>query len=124
MRCLGMMGLMLYFSLAAAAQDGAGSCRADIENYCSASKGNPKQAKDCLLEHQQEISDGCYEKLKRQKEKREATKACRQDVVQFCKDVEPGGGRIVGCLKDHQKEISDACYDALARNKAGTPAPQ
>ena len=78
---------------------------------------------DCLLDHQQDISDACYDKLKQRLSKQSAgnpdgapaRKACKQDAEEFCKGIQPGGGRIVNCLKDHQKELSDACYDQLSK---------
>ena len=79
---------------------------------------------DCLLDHQQDISDACYEGLKQrmngdqggqQSDGKPGPGACKQDAAMFCKDVQPGGGRIVECLMDHQKDLSDSCYDQLAK---------
>jgi len=109
--------------LAALAQENPGPCRSDVEQFCRQSQGDPKAATDCLLDHQQEISDACYDKLKQQLngsgkdgEARSGNGgACKQDVQRLCKDIQPGGGRIINCLRDHQSELSDACYDQLAK---------
>jgi hypothetical protein len=115
--------LLCLFSLASLAQEGNGPCRADAEKYCRQSQGDQKAAMDCLLDHQQDISDACYDKLKQRLSKQSggnpdggpARKACKQDAEAFCKGIQPGGGRIVNCLKDHQKELSDACYEQLSK---------
>jgi hypothetical protein len=40
------------------------SCQADIKQYCTHSGGG-KSPVDCLLDHQQDISDACYDALKK-----------------------------------------------------------
>ena len=113
----------LLIPLAAFAQQD-GACRPDVERFCRQSQGDQKAATDCLLDHQQDISDACYNKLKQQltqgggnadKNGGGPGRACRQDAEALCKGVQPGGGRIVNCLMDHQKELSDACYDQLSK---------
>ena len=101
------------------------ACRADAGRFCGQSSG--KSYLECLLDHQQEITDGCYDAMKRQMQSGQRDQGsaapggqtCRQDAQRFCKDVQPGGGRIVDCLLDHQKDLSDACYDTLAKRKPG-----
>lgn len=121
------LALASLLPFAALAQEGNGPCRPDVERFCRQSQGDPKAATDCLLDHQQEISDACYDKLKQQLSGggqgpdgpggggRRGGRACKQDAETLCKSVQPGGGRIVQCLMDHQKELSDACYDTLAK---------
>lgn len=133
-----MLSRMLFAILMAAvtavsAQTSAGgqevtisACRADVQKYCPQMQG--KQAFDCLLDHQQHVSDACYDGMKKQMDSGEGQQAegaagrqaCRQDVQQFCKGVRPGGGRIVDCLLEHRKDLSDACYEAMSkRMKSG-----
>jgi len=52
--------------LAVPAQDKGGSsaCRADAQKFCAQAMGGGAKVMDCLLDHQQEISDGCYDALK------------------------------------------------------------
>jgi len=119
------------FAIAAPAQQGGGreACRPDVQQYCSsAAGGGAEQIKDCLIEHQKDISDACYDFLKSNLSQKQSGPpqgtspgggACKADVPQFCKGVQPGGGRIKDCLIDHQKEISDACYDFLSKQKSG-----
>jgi len=57
-------------SIAAFAQPGSGgaACRPDVQQYCSsAAGGGGEQVKDCLIDHQKEISDACYDFLSKQK---------------------------------------------------------
>lgn len=107
---------------------GDSACRGDIRKFCSQAQG--QQAQECLLDHQQDISDACYDALKKKLQSGRSeqdgqgnappgAQACRQDAQQFCKGVQPGGGRIVNCLLEHQKDLSDACYDTLSKRKQG-----
>lgn len=115
--------LLCLFPLLSQAQEANGPCRADADQYCRQSQGDQKAATDCLLDHQQDISDACYENLKQRlagkgngnSEGGAGRKACKQDVEALCKGIQPGGGRIVNCLKEHQKDLSDACYDQLSK---------
>lgn len=136
---------MLMASLAAGAMQG-GACQADVQRYCTQSGGG-REVFECLLDHQQDVSDDCYEDLKRRMSADSAAgeqgamgqgfgqgqrvgrggadggspqgaEQCLRDVRQFCQGVQPGGGRIINCLMDHDNEISDGCYAALAK-KAG-----
>lgn len=121
------------FSIAALAQQGGGreACRPDVQKYCSSAvSGGVEQVKDCLVDHQNDISDACYGFLKSNLGRKQSgppqgappgANACKADVPTYCKGVQPGGGRIKDCLIDHQKEISDACYDFLSRQKSGDP---
>jgi len=115
--------VLCLFSLASQAQEGSAPCRADADKYCRQSQGDAKAAMDCLLDHQQDISDSCYDNLKQRlsgqpggsSDAGQGRKACKQDVEALCKGIQAGGGRIVNCLKDHQKDLSDACYEQLAK---------
>ena len=108
-------------------------CKADIHKSCGQS-GDDNQTFECLLDHQQDVSDACYNAMKKQTQAESsaqgnepspeaqnspppALQSCKQDVKQFCGNVQRGGGRIINCLMDHQNDISDACYDALSQKK-------
>lgn len=114
--------------LAAFSQENAGSCRADVERFCPQAQGNPKAATDCLLDHQKDISDACYDKLKQQMSRGDGEAAprnggaCKRDAESLCQGIQPGGGRIVNCLLDHQNELSDACYDQMAKRARRKPS--
>jgi len=127
------IGAVLALASLVAAAEGGGPCRADVQKYCAQAQGG-KQVEDCLLDHQKDVSDACYDGLKQRLQGGGqgggqrggqggggdgAMQACKPDFEKYCKNVEPGGGRIVNCLLDHQKDLSDACYDSLAKKKGG-----
>lgn len=103
------------FSFAAG---GTGACRADAQKFCPQTKGG-EQVMDCLLDHQQDISDACYDRLKARLEAKRGFQACKQDAEKFCQGVQQGGGRIIRCLMDHQQDISDDCYNMMAKKRSG-----
>ena len=112
-----MTCLLLVASFGAMAQERNAACASDTARFCPQSQSRPAKAMDCLLDHQQEITDACYDALKQRMARQQGFQACKQDSESFCKGIEPGGGRIVRCLMDHQQEISDACYDTLAKQR-------
>lgn len=106
------------------------ACQGDAQRFCSGRTG--KQAFDCLLDRQQEVSDACYNAMKAKMQGGQKTaggqepqgpaglQACREDAQRFCKNVQPGEGRIMNCLLDFQQKVSDTCYNTLAKKmKAG-----
>ena len=103
---------------------GRGPCRQDVQRYCAQSAGGEKTM-DCLLDHQKEITDACYDALKARLSGGQGgggggqpgggQAACQQDVAQFCRGVQPGGGLIVDCLISRQNDISEACYQVLKK---------
>jgi hypothetical protein len=95
-------------------EQNGGPCRSDARQFCPGSQG-ARQIGECLLDHQQEISDRCYDALKQRLQNQQAVQACKRDSEELCAGVQRGESRIVNCLLDHQKELSDACYDALAK---------
>jgi hypothetical protein len=56
---LGLWLLIMLAPLAVAAQ-GMGSCTADAQKYCAQTSGGSEKILDCLLDHQQDVSDACY----------------------------------------------------------------
>ena len=99
------------------------ACQSDSQKYCVRSSNN-SQAFECLLDHQKDVTNECYDALKKKITSSQNNQgsgpvgqSCKQDTQQFCKGIQPGEGRIINCLLDHQKDISDACYSALAKQK-------
>lgn len=56
--------LMIFTCGYAMAQDKAGACREDVRQYCPQANGG-KAVMDCLLDHQKDISNNCYDTLKK-----------------------------------------------------------
>ena len=95
-------------------QEQRSACNSDALQFCPTASATSAIA-ECLLDHQKESSDSCYESLKRRLQNKQGLQACKQDSAQLCKGIQAGGERILNCLIDHQKNLSDACYEALAR---------
>ncbi len=90
--------------------EGERACTADAKEYCSRGGG---PLVDCLLDHQNDLSDECYSALKVRLQNERGMQACKQDSRRFCAEVEQGGGRVADCLIDHEQEISEDCYQFL-----------
>ena len=50
----------------AAQERGESACRADAQKFCKGVKPGEGRIVDCLIDHQKDISDGCYDLLKKQ----------------------------------------------------------
>jgi hypothetical protein len=100
----------------AATPEGERACTADANKFCSQVGG---QVVDCLLDHQNDISNECYNALKERLQSERGMQACEQDSQRFCPGVQQGGGRVVDCLIDHEQEISEDCYQFL-KSKRGS----
>jgi len=55
--------LLACVSVTAAAQD-ASACREDTKKYCASTQGDESAALNCLLDHQNDVTDACYNELK------------------------------------------------------------
>lgn len=104
----------LLLPLAAQAEEqggGSAACRADAQKFCASASDK----KECLIDHQKDLSEACYGFLKGALQRERGYQACKADAQKFCAGVKPGGGGIKECLIDHQKDISDDCYDMLKK---------
>ncbi|NTV10901.1 MAG: hypothetical protein HGA47_09025, partial [Zoogloea sp.] len=71
-----LIALALCLPCAAFAQQG-GACREDVRKYCSGAARTPEGVKDCLLDHQKEVSDACYDTMKARMEGQRGLQACK-----------------------------------------------
>ena len=55
-----LLPVMAASSAFAEGQGGSAACRADVQKYCA----SEKDKKECLIDHQNDISDACYTFLK------------------------------------------------------------
>ena len=96
-------------------------CQADIEQFCKDTPTGEGAIRNCLKEHEAELSQPCQEQRQKaaerfQKVVDKAKETCQADIDKLCKGVEPGEGRVVKCLKGHAEELSPACkivYDRV-----------
>jgi hypothetical protein len=126
----------------ALAQSTPAECSSDTSRYCGQVSGT-QNVQNCLIDHQKEVSDACYNGLKAQlgtatskaSDNGAATgpgegtgsgggagavsggahnaQACKADAESFCKGIQPGGGRIARCLVEHKSELSEPCKTTL-----------
>jgi hypothetical protein len=93
---------------------GGGACRDDMQKYCAEVKPGEGRMKDCMKQHEADLSQGCKDQMvkmtaKMQEKAAEMKKACQADLDQYCKDVTPGEGRDIACLHAHNDKISAGC---------------
>jgi hypothetical protein len=94
----------------------AGPCRQDIQKLCPDIKPGGGAFRDCLKQHEAELSPDCKAHVTQMKAKVEAWRqACQTDVQQFCAKVEPGGGNVLKCLHQHRDQLSQSCKDQMAQ---------
>jgi len=89
----GIALLLACVPLLALAEGGTAACRADAQKFCVPARGG---AFECLLDHQQEISDRCYDALKAQiLSERSAATETRTAPVHAVYKSRMADGRIV-----------------------------
>jgi hypothetical protein len=106
--------LLAIFHLPAFAQGRI--CADDIARFCAGIKDGQAQIRQCLKEHQGELSSPCQARVQTIQQRLQGmSDACESDVQQFCKDVRLGGGRLAQCLQQHMSELSSTCKAELAQ---------
>ena len=107
----------------------AGPCRQDVQKLCPDIKPGGGAFRDCLKQHEAELSPACKAHVAQMKTQIEAWRqACQSDVQQFCASIAPGGGNVVKCLHQHSDQLSQGCKDEMAkahhrRRHRGAAAP-
>jgi hypothetical protein len=100
------------------AQRGQGPCRDDIQKFCAGVQRGGGRFRDCLLQHEAELTPACQQHLQQMKARVSAWRqACEGDAQKFCNGVAPGRGGIVKCLREHQNDLTQACKDQLAQGR-------
>ena len=101
MNTAGILLLAVLLPLTARAEEGgSGACRADVQKYCSA-QGDRGKTMDCLLDHQQEMTQACYDFLKSQLQRQRGTQEAQPRVASAAAASRPiykvtgADGRIV-----------------------------
>lgn len=103
----------------------AGACKADVEKFCGAHKGNRKAMKDCINANKDKFSAECKAKKEENKAKRADRKAkfdkalevCQTDLQKICpadKDKKPQAFR---CLMKNRDKVSAECKAALPEKR-------
>jgi hypothetical protein len=92
---------------------GDGTCKADVEKFCSDVTGGRRAVGECLHQHQSDLSTGCQAKLEKFAQHNQRFAACRNDVKKLCADAGHDRGQIKDCLNEHESELSAGCRTAL-----------
>jgi hypothetical protein len=90
-------------------------CSSDQSKFCAGITKPKSKITQCLLEHNDHLSESCKSSLKAFTEsvRSEMKSYCMEDVAKFCRWVIPGGGRIIKCLFKNEASLSQACNKAL-----------
>lgn len=95
--------LVLLTGLSAWAQ-APGACADEISQFCSGIPAGSGAIRECLLEHDNELSGWCKSSLSGAGEM--ASRACHDDAILLCSNVD---GSILQCLKDKESWLSFEC---------------
>jgi hypothetical protein len=97
-------------------------CRADIQKFCADHKGDRAKVMNCLLDHQNDLSDQCKsrvdKKLRKPKNKKGAKKlyrACETDIQEHCQEAGKNKGKVLKCLKDNKKDLEPQCKTKIRK---------
>ncbi len=97
-----------------------GACKADVERLCG-DVSSRKEARQCLMDNQDQLSDACQEHMEHKRQRHEARRAqieqaCGADIQQFCSGIEDHK-ELRSCMREHREELSDSCTEALKSNR-------
>ena len=92
----------------------AEACKPDAEKLCKGVQPGKGRIARCLVEHKDQLSAGCREKIVQAQSRH----PCLKDIEALCKGVQPGEGRIGQCLKQHEAELSAECKAKHPRRNA------
>ena len=93
----------------------AEACKPDAEKLCKGVQPGQGRIARCLVEHKDQLSAGCREKIAQAESKH----PCMKDIETLCKGVQPGEGRIAQCLKQHEAELSAECKAKHPQERGG-----
>jgi hypothetical protein len=90
-------------------------CKIDHEKFCKEILQPKAKITQCLLEHNDNLSDACKSSLKilTDKVRTQMKDSCKDDVNKYCKWIIPGGGRIIKCLFKNESSLSNSCRKSL-----------
>ena len=129
--------LMMVASCYALAQDKGNACRDDTRQFCSDIQPGGGRVINCLMDHQKDVSDACYDSLsKRGKRKDSGTEDTASNSAQQPKDAasrysedqkicaeQPSANLRMQCLRDAKDEYSRAAETRqVAEQKPGSNA--
>jgi hypothetical protein len=104
--------LLLLLAAPAFAQDRP--CFKDIEKFCKGLPPGDGRQRQCLKQHETELSIECQRYREDvQKALAVAVAGCQPEVKALCKGIAKGRRRTVQCLRDNEKQLSTTCKKSL-----------
>lgn len=99
----------------------AKNCGPSIERFCSKDNVGTGQIQACLMQHQDQVPQACFDSLqsagvsldKRMAAQEAAGKACNADARQYCQGVKPGDANLLDCLQTAAKVVNATCKQTL-----------
>ena len=105
-----LAAMLLMFSPQVASAQDARPCKANRENLCGGLEHGDGKLRECMHQHEAELSPEC-------KEWREAWKkvrvSCKSDEVKFCAEAGKERGAVTKCLESHASELGTTCAEAM-----------
>jgi hypothetical protein len=96
-----------------------GACRADVERLCGDVQPGGGARRQCLRQHQNDLSPACHERVSRIRQRMaQVRQACSGEAQRLCADVQPGHGAILRCMRQHESQLSNECREALPQRRA------
>jgi hypothetical protein len=97
-----------------------GACKEDEQKFCGSVQPGGGNIRDCMKQHEADLSQACKDNIAEGKKKMEQKmaeikEACGQDIQKYCANVTPGQGREIACLKSYDDKISAACKEKLPK---------
>jgi len=103
----------------------ATKCKDDITNFCKDVTPGQGRVHQCLLEHQQQLSEVCAKAEFRVQEiqskdistNRMTLAKCTSSINKICKDTKPGTGRMWQCLEEkiNDQDMADDCRQEVQK---------
>ncbi len=104
--------LLLLLAAPAFAQDRP--CFKDIEKFCKGLPPGDGRQRQCLKQHETELSIECQRYREDvQKALAVAVAGCQPDIKALCKGIARGRRRMVQCLRDNEAKLSTTCKKSL-----------
>ena len=105
-----LAAMLLMFSPQVASAQDARPCKADREKFCAGLQPGDGKLRECMKQHEAELSPECKE---RQEAWKKVRVNCKSDEEKFCADAGKERGAMTKCLESHASELGQACADAL-----------
>ena len=103
----------------------AGACKADVDKFCGAHKGNRKAMKDCIQANTDKFSAECKankagrkaHKAERKAKFQKTMEVCQKDIEQFCAADRAKKPMAMRCLMKNREKITPECRATLPEKR-------